>query len=1151
MTIWIFNFKHPLKRRKLREVVHMESLDFLAIQETKMEVISDSLVRCIWGSSDCDWAFIPAVGNSGGILSIWNKVKATLVFSFTGDGFVGVCLDLVAEQKRCYIVNVYVKCNCHAKRKLWDDILMSKMGFGDGLGCVTGDFNSIRDCYERRGMRESLDGVQSSEMAGFEGFLNSLELVDMPLIGRKFTWFHPNGMSMSRLDRLLISPSWFEMWGSPNVWVLPRDVADHCPLVLRYSSADWGPKPFRFNNFWLENRDFKEVITNAWEAQHLEGWMGFILRERLKGLKLVIKDWSQKTYGVEEGKKKQLICEIKALDLKSESLGLVEGEVVERKRLFEELWKILNIKARSRRNKVVALRTQNGWVEGPVQVREEVVRYFRAHFDNVGWQRPNLDGNEFPCLSHDRVEVLTAKFTLEEISDAVKSSDGNKSPGPEGFNFSFIKEFWDLMKHDIRITFDQFHGNSCLPKGLLSYFLALIPKVNSPQALGDFRPISLLGCLYKLVAKVLAARLGKVLGELIPKTQSAFLKGRQLVDGVVVVNEIVDYAKKAGKECLVLKVDFEKAYDSVDWRFLEYMLRRFGFGIKWREWMKACVCSGKMSVLVNGCPTEEISIKRGLKQGDPLAPLLFLIVAEGLGALMRSAVDQGRIKPFVVGRGGMPVSILQYADDTLCIGKASVENLWAIKAVLRGFEMASGLKVNFWKSSIMGVNVSHDFLVMASGFLNCRIGNLPFKYLGLPVGANPRLSTTWAPMLDLLKRRLGKWGNKYISLGGRIVLINSVLSSIPIFFLSYMKMPLKVWREVVRLQRNFLWGGISKTRRISWVRWEDICKPKVEGGLGIRDLRLVHLSLLAKWRRRLLLEEEDVWQNVIKAKYGDRALGNVRLDEGLFGNLCSAWWKDLCRLDKDSGWFSQVAVKRVGMDNTIVFWKDIWVGDQTLEQRFPRLFGISIQQDELEEALEQELKLVIGNIIITEEIDGWVWRPNVAEGFSVKSLYQSLDHMLLTRNLLFLDRIPTKENLCHRAILHNDESLCVACGGAVETSCHLFLHCDFAAAVWYAICRWLGVVLVIPREVLTSYGLMVGSGRNKRIKKGFSIVWLAFIWVIWKTRNDRIFNQIGVSVDEAVNSIQRISWQWFVYRMAKSPCLLYEWAWNPGDCMLR
>jgi hypothetical protein len=145
-------------------------------------------------------------------------------------------------------------------------------------------------------------------------------------------------------------------------------------------------------------------------------------------------------------------------------------------------------------------------------------------------------------------------------------------------------------------------------------------------------------------------------------------------------------------------VHFEKAYDSVEWSFLEYMLCRFGFCPKWSDWIRACVFSGSMSVLVNESPSEAINIQRGLKQGDPLAPFLFLLVAEWLGGLMKRAVALNRFRGFHVGNGGACVSHLEYADDTLCIGEASVANLWSLKAILRGYELVSGLKVNFWKS---------------------------------------------------------------------------------------------------------------------------------------------------------------------------------------------------------------------------------------------------------------------------------------------------------------------------------------------------------------------------------------------------------------------------------------------------------------------
>jgi hypothetical protein len=201
---------------------------------------------------------------------------------------------------------------------------------------------------------------------------------------------------------------------------------------------------------------------------------------------------------------------------------------------------------------------------------------------------------------------------------------------------------------------------------------------------------------------------------------------------------------------------------------------------------------------------------------------------------------------------------LQYADDTLCIVVASMENLWTLKAILRGFELASGLKVNFGKSSLIGVNVSNGFMDVACNFLNCKRGVTPFWYLGLPVGANPRRASTWEPMMECLRKRLRGWRKRYVSLGGRIVLLNSVLNSIPSFYLSSLKVPVVVLNRITRIQREFLWGGVKGGRSISWVKWKEVCKPKSQGGLGVRDVGKVNLSLLIKWRWKLLQGEEAV-----------------------------------------------------------------------------------------------------------------------------------------------------------------------------------------------------------------------------------------------------------------------------------------------------
>ncbi|MCH84888.1 LINE-1 reverse transcriptase like, partial [Trifolium medium] len=574
----------------------------------------------------------------------------------------------------------------------------------------------------------------------------------------------------------------------------------------------------------------------------------------------------------------------------------------------------------------------------------------------------------------------------------VKESDGNKSPGPDGFNFAFLKAFWELIKGEVRILFDEFHNNGKIPKSFLSYFVTLIPKVGSPFGLADYRPISLIGCLYKLIAKVLAARLSKVMNSIIASSQSAFLKGRNLVDGVLIVNEIVDLAKKTGKECLILKVDFEKAYDSVDWGFLEYMMKRFGFCSMWIEWMRICIFAGNLSVLVNGSPTEEINIQRGLKQGDPLAPFLFLLVAEGFGGVMRTAVEGTSFKGFSIGREGLQISHLQYADDTLCIGEATVQNLWTLKAILRGFEMASGLKVNFWKSCLVGVNVSQDFMTMACTFLNCSQGSIPFNYLGLPIGANARSLSTWEPLLSKLRKKLKSWGNKFFSLGGRIVLLSSVLNSMPIFLLSYLKIPAQVLKRVIRIQREFLWGGVKGGKKIPWVKWNTVCQEKRRGGLGVKDVKVVNLSLLAKWRWRLLQREPALWKDVLVAKYGEHIKYKVVLEGVCFPAYSSRWWKDVCALDsvvQDKHWLAEAVVRRVGNGGSTFFWLDKWCGEAPLCVTFP---GFIPSQSKNRVMLGRWANglMLLDMVIINNSEDSWEWILDKSGLFSVRSTYVSL-----------------------------------------------------------------------------------------------------------------------------------------------------------------
>lgn len=185
----------------------------------------------LWGNLDFVWNSFLAEGQSGGILSICDATKGILCFCFNCKGFVGVCQDKGWDKIRCIVTNVYSPFCLIDKRNFWNDILMSKLGFGEALWCVLGDFNSIRRRDERRGV---VGSFVSSNWLDFNQFIFDLELVDLSLVGRRFTWFNADESMRSRLDSVLVSEIWLHQWGDAVVHVLPRDLFDHCPLVEKH-----------------------------------------------------------------------------------------------------------------------------------------------------------------------------------------------------------------------------------------------------------------------------------------------------------------------------------------------------------------------------------------------------------------------------------------------------------------------------------------------------------------------------------------------------------------------------------------------------------------------------------------------------------------------------------------------------------------------------------------------------------------------------------------------------------------------------------------------------------------------------------------------------------------------------------------------------
>lgn len=280
-------------------------------------------------------------------------------------------------------------------------------------------------------------------------------------------------------------------------------------------------------------------------------------------------------------------------------------------------------------------------------------------------------------LSEEERDRLEVPFSEEEVWRAVKMCGSSKSPGPDGFNFKFIKKFWGVIKEEVLRAIAWFWENECISSGCNASFVSLLPKVSNPVNLGDFKPISLIGCYYKIIAKVLAERVKQVISSLIGEVQSAFIGGRSILDGVLIANEVVDYCKRVKQKGLLFKVDFEKAYDCINWDFLFLVMDHMGFGVKWRGWIHAYLTLASISILVNGSPTEELAMSRGIRPGDPLSPFLFLMVAEGLNVAMQEVFSRGWFDGIKVGNDGIVISHLQFADDTIFFGEWSMKNMVA------------------------------------------------------------------------------------------------------------------------------------------------------------------------------------------------------------------------------------------------------------------------------------------------------------------------------------------------------------------------------------------------------------------------------------------------------------------------------------------
>ena len=385
-------------------------------------------------------------------------------------------------------------------------------------------------------------------------------------------------------------------------------------------------------------------------------------------------------------------------------------------------------------------------------------------------------------------ESLTRTPTDEEIKKAIDHINPDKAPGPDGMTSLFYQRFWEVTKKKIIGTVRNFFDASAFDPRLNQTNIFLIPKTERPSDMAEFRPISLCNVSYKIISKIFCSRLKKLLPKLISETQSAFVAKRLISDSILLAQEAF-HALRTNPMCKVksvaIKTDMSKAYDRVEWNFLEALLLKMGFAEIWVSWIRWCVSSVSYQILLNGEPKGNVQPSRGLRQGDPLSPFLFILLTEALISQLRGAEEEGRITGLKIARASPAVSHLLFADESLFFCKADVQQCAELIRIIHLYGRASRQQLNLGKSSILcGSKVDQDTKRALKRALGIQREGGMGMYLGLPEKICGSKRQVFAFIRDRLNDRINSWSARLLSKGGKEVLLKLVAQALPTYVMT-------------------------------------------------------------------------------------------------------------------------------------------------------------------------------------------------------------------------------------------------------------------------------------------------------------------------------------------------------------------------------
>jgi len=728
----------------------------------------------------------------------------------------------------------------------------------------------------------------------------------------------------------------------------------------------------------------------------------------------------------------------------------------------------------------------------------------------------------------------------------------DKSPGPDGYTSEFYKASWEIIGDEVIIAIQSFFAKGFLPKGVNSTILALIPKKKEAREIKDYRPISCCNVLYKAISKILANRLKRILPKFIVGNQSAFVKDRLLIENVLLATELVkDYHKDSISTRCAMKIDISKAFDSLQWSFLTHVLAAMNFPGEFIHWISLCMSTASFSIQVNGELAGYFRSARGLRQGCSLSPYLFVISMDVLSRMLDKAAG-AREFGYHPRCKTLGLTHLCFADDLMILTDGKIRSVDGIVKVLNQFAAKLGLKICMEKTTLYLAGVSDHSRQLMSSRYSFGVGKLPVRYLGLPLVTKRLTTSDYSPLIDQIRRRIGMWTSRYLSFAGRLSLINSVLWSITNFWMNAFRLPRECINEINRISSALLWSGPELNPKKAKVSWDEICKPKKEGGLGLQSLREANEvsslkliwrllscqdSLWVKWTRMNLLKKESfwsigthstlgswIWRRLLKHREVAKSFCKIEVNNGVNTSFWFDNWSEKGPLINLTG--ARGAID-MGISRHMTL-AEAWSRRRRKRHRVEIL-------NEFEEILLQ--KYQHRNIELEDAIL-WRGKEDVFKArFSTKDTWNhirtSSNQRAWHKGVWFAHATP-KFSFCAWLAIRNRLSTgdrmmtwnngtpttCVFCSSPMETRDHLFFQCCYSSEIWTSIAK-----NVYKDRFSTKWSAVVNyisDSQPDRIQSFLSrYTFQVSIHSIWRERNSRRHGEKSRSASNLIRQIDK------------------------------